>query len=362
MRKYHVLVCFLVLIAGCSGETVPSSTSVESATTSATSEVRANSPTATTSTPVTTPSTEIPTSEPLTAGPPSNPFSSDTVRVGYRIEDGARNRSFEQPVRDALDFWNNHSAGSYRVNYTYEPDPSEAQILIRFVDRISYCDGYDDSTVGCAPVLDKYDTAQDPTTVRVEDDYAASTTRDIIIHELGHTRGLEHTNSYTIPEMNATIDTLLLPKPNLENRSYGWNTTTFRVYFDTAGTVSSVEEDEYRQEIRDGWEYWTTDTDHLEKDVSFEFVDSRAESNIVVKIEDTNGVRWRFWALNTDSDESVEVYENSTLYVGERHPKYIDYNTALALGYLLLNADNETDMPEPFDGDEEFGDTDRWTD
>ncbi|SFR36346.1 hypothetical protein SAMN04487947_0451 [Halogeometricum rufum] len=362
MRKYQVLVCFLVLFAGCSGEAVPPSTSVESATQPITPESQTNSPTENTPTPVKTVSTETPTSESLTPEPPSNPFASNTVRVGYRIGDDARNRSFKQPVVDALAFWNNRSAGSYRVNYTYEPDPSEAQILIQFVDTISYCDGYDDSTVGCAPVLDKFDTAEDPTTVRVEDDYAASTTRDIIIHELGHTRGLEHSNSYTIPQMNATIDTLLIPKPNLENRSYGWNTTTFRVYFDTAGTVSSVEEDGYRQEIREGWEYWTTDTDHLNKDVSFEFVDSRSESNIVVKIEDTEGVRWQFWALNTDSDDSPEVYENSTLYVGERNPKYIDYNTALALGYLLLNADNETDMPEPFDGDEEFGDTDRWTD
>lgn len=292
---------------------------------------------------------------------PDNPFQSDPIRVGYAVDENALNRSYKQAVVGAIDFWNNQSVGSYDANYTYVSNASEAQIVIQFVDKITYCDGYDNSTVGCAPVLEKDDVALTQT-VRVEDRYAMESTQDIIIHELGHTRGLVHEDSNEVPVMNETIGTLLIPETNLENRSYGWQTTSFRVYFDTSGTVSSVEEDTYRQEIREGWQYWTKDTDHLEKDVSFRFVDSREEANIVVKMRDHEGVRWEYWVFNTDSDDSFEVYQNATLYVGERNPEYIDYNTATALGYLLLNAENETELPEPFDGDDELGETDQWTD
>ncbi|ELZ95819.1 hypothetical protein C440_06002 [Haloferax mucosum ATCC BAA-1512] len=297
-----------------------------------------------------------------TPTPPENPFGTEQIRVGYAVAEDAKNRSYERAVVGALDFWNNRTAGSYDANYTFVSDPDEAQILIRFVDTITYCNGYDNLTVGCAPILTKSDTAVSPETVTIEDDYAVSSTREIIIHELGHTRGLDHENHSEIPAMNATVDTLLIPEQDLENRSYGWNTTDFRVYFDTAGSVSSTEESDYRREIREGWKYWSTETDHLEAQPAFRFVDSKQEANIVVKIDGHEGVRWESWALNTDSDDSLEVYENVTLYVGERNPEYIDYNTALALGYLLLNPENETQLPEPFDGDDEFGKAERWSD
>ncbi|AHZ24363.1 hypothetical protein E6P09_15625 (plasmid) [Haloferax mediterranei ATCC 33500] len=297
-----------------------------------------------------------------TPAPPENPFQTEQIRVGYAVAEDAKNRSYEQAVVSALDFWNNRTEGSYDANYTFVSDPAQAQILIRFVDNITYCNGYDNLTVGCAPVLTKADTATSPETVTVEDDYAMTSTQEIIIHELGHTRGLDHENRSEIPVMNATIDTLLIPDQDLENRSYGWNTTDFRVYFDTAGSVSSAEESDYRREIREGWQYWSAETDHLETQTSFKFVDSKEQANIVVKVDSREGVRWEWWALNTDSDYNLEVYENATLYVGERNPDYIDYNTALALGYLLMNPENETQLPEPFDGDDEFGKTERWSD
>ncbi|WP_396610569.1 hypothetical protein ACH9L7_09995 [Haloferax sp. S1W] len=351
MNRAVPLVCLMLLLAGCVGQDPLSSEP---------------SPSATQADPVTTTAataqTSTPTSEVTTAPPPQNPFRSDPIRVGYVVADGAKNRSYEQTVKGALTFWNNRSDGSYDANYTFVSDPSEAQILIRFVDEITYCDGYDNSTVGCAPILEKHETAAPSETVRIEDDYALTSTRDIIVHELGHTRGLVHEDGAALPIMNETIDALLIPEQNLENRSYGWNTTEFRVYFDTAGTVSSVEEDDYRQEVREGWEYWVSETDHLEKDISYRFVDSPEAANVVVKIRDHEGVRWEYWALNTDSDDNLEQYENATLYVGERNPDYIDYNTAHALGYLLLNAENESQLPEPFDGDDEFGDVERWTD
>ncbi|WP_394325751.1 zinc-dependent metalloprotease family protein [Halolamina pelagica] len=101
---------------------------------------------------------------------------------------------------------------------------------------MSYCSGYDESTVGCAPVYEYVGAADDDKTeIEIEDGYTNESTITTIEHELGHTLGLDHDDADRLELMNATSVINETSITDATEREWPWKQTNFTVYVKAGG-------------------------------------------------------------------------------------------------------------------------------
>lgn len=165
-----LLVALLVGVAGCAGLVD--------------GEAATPSPAATTEPP-------SPDASPTAAVDPDNPFGERNVTVAIvHPPDDPEKRTV---VRNALAYWENESEryANYPIEFRVVDGDADARIRVEFVSGPISCAGHSEEyLVGCAPV--NQETAPETSRVQVSRNYSAHYTFDVVVHELGHTLGLDH--------------------------------------------------------------------------------------------------------------------------------------------------------------------------
>lgn len=332
----------VVVLAGCAGATqAPTTTtsSVEETTTKTTTTPTTPAPTTTTTT---------------TTQAVQNPWGTDPVKVAI-ANLANESRNIAPLVRDAIAYWEgpNSTHGDYPVDYLLVEDPDDAQIVIQFVEEIHSCgDGEVDRTMGCAPILTSDSNPGPYTQIQVRSGYTDETTVEIIKHELGHTRGLEHGEG-PMPLMAATdTNAKHFPVTDAVDRPNPWQKNTLKIYLSPeAGWSENTLENAAMEAIKyynDGAGGWYRAT------VTFTLTDSKEDADIVIRANanddlgfEGGGYGWDIKGEQLDSDRPLERYTHATLYLGSVNKQYGEWYVGALLGYSL-GAQNQTDLPEPF--------------
>ncbi|RDI70398.1 zinc metalloprotease [Halopelagius longus] len=350
MKRRAVVLAALLLLAGCSGTPAGDATAGTDA-----SELSA------TETP-TPEATEAPTATPV---PPQNPWRADPIVVG--VADAENDSEYVELVREATAYWEtNGSAYGYEANYAVRPNASDPDIVVEFAHELAYCDDYDRHTVGCAPVLDADSTPFGTSTVSIERGYTDETTFSILKHEFGHTLGLTHEAGEELAFMNASIDTVLTPKPNATDRPIPWRDSNLTLYVDYSN-VSDDERGTYEAEVAHAVDYYDGGADgYLPSNVTVTTVRNRSAADVLVTFpdrplatEDGRGTSWSYRFVDPDEDGSPEWYVEGRVAVVTRETRHVDLYLGYGLG-MLFAPDSRSDLPDPFDGEGRSPD-DEWT-
>lgn len=199
-RWVALLLAVCVVLAGCTASSATrtpddSASAVDpSPTTTPTMTV---SPTATptpTPTPTATPTpspTPTPTPEPVHS---ANPYGSDELAV--YVNDSMVDRIVQPYVRSALDYWeeNSEEYAGYPVEYRIVNSTVSADIHVTFT-HVSMCGlsiRLDGPYLGCADVVKPYSDAPSTVEVAIQHNLSKRGMERTLIHEIGHTLGLEH--------------------------------------------------------------------------------------------------------------------------------------------------------------------------
>lgn len=157
-------------------ETTPTSTPIETPT---------ETPTVETSTP-----TETATPEPEVD--PDNPYRKETLTV--YINESLTDRDMTPLVRGALDYWeaNAETHAGYNISYRIIDEESTADVHVKFepVEECGLTAPVDGEYLGCADLVE--DQAPDTANVIVSNKTSNPITKETLIHEIGHTLGLDH--------------------------------------------------------------------------------------------------------------------------------------------------------------------------
>ncbi len=350
MKSRTLLVALLLVLSGC-GSGGPATESPSPITAGTAGET----PTATAS----------PTSSPTpTAKPPQNPWLADPVKVAV-ADSTVSNRSWEPLVREAIAFWNGEGAGY--TDYEYEfvlvnDSTTNADVVVEFVDGITYCSGYDESTVGCAPIYEQVGAGTgEPTVIEIEDGFTNESTLETIEHEFGHTLGLDHGEADRLPLMNATSVVNETSIPNATDREWPWERTNFTVYVDAGAGVS----DQHAQrEAEQALTYYENDPDDwLPREVSFEMTGNESAADLVIEMRSRQdclggeGVCWTEYGYSPDGDPALEYYTEANVTVVGVDKDHYGWYVGYGLG-RVFGAETESELPPPF-ADADDAD-DRW--
>lgn len=351
--KKALAVVLLIVLAGCSGgDTTPTAPSPTVSTSTDTPQpitkaTPTDSPTATeTRTPTATPS---PTATPLPDAA-KNPWAKKPVTVAI-VKDHNESRTVEPQVRSALAFWERNET-SFEVEYQLINDSSQADIVIRFVEKIGECGSEsDEEVIGCAPVYTAVGSANEQTTVRIETGYDNESTTTILKHELGHTLGLEHSDENTHWFMAEKISVGTFPQPDVGDREWRWENREVKVYANVS-QAADHRHDFLRNEIQQMvWTYSDYDHRDIPENTTFQMVDDPEKANVVVKIVDQtpNGEYSQGLVAKADPDKdgNTEFYSTATIYIRDAYHDDVEQYAGNWLGWILY-ADRDADLPQPY--------------
>lgn len=331
-------VVLLVVLAGCTGSPQSQLTTTAPATT----------------TPTTTATTTTTTAPTTTTRVVQNPWGADPVTVAV-TNFANDSRNIAPLAREAIAYWEgpNSTHGDYPVDYLLVDDASDAHIVIQFVEKVHNCgNAEEDTALGCAPLLTADSQPGSPSQIQIRSGYTDKTTANIIKHELGHTRGLEHGDE-PMPTM-AAVDSNAkqFPVTDAADRLNPWQKDTLNVYLsaeagwsDQTLSMSAREAIKYYNTGADGWERAT---------VTFKITESKREADIIIRANanddlgfETGGYGWTVDGEQLDSDPALERYTGATLVLDSVRKPYGEWYVGALLGYSL-GAQNQSDLPEPF--------------
>jgi hypothetical protein len=338
--KRVLLVTLLVVLAGCGGQTVPSTES--------------DTPTQT--------SSQTPTATP-TPTPPDNPYESDPVIIGI---ENPTNRSYLPLLEQAVDYWEKNQSryGEYTADYEIRPNESDPDIRIEFTDEIYRCGNeIGEDILGCAPYPDSiepYVTA----TVQIEtrDEYgfyANASVVETIKHEFGHLYGIEH-GEEPMPLMNAKSVANLTSQSNATEQAVPWPDNTIYVYVDKESFASSVS-GEIDEQVSNTITWFNNGKGTTPDNVTVERVESESEANVVIRSGNTpEGIRSTtdgIYGQDVDGDGALEYYTNMTVVID---PNVDSRDFGWHVGYWLDSVVNPDEISEPFENPEGGDRRDWW--
>lgn len=282
----------------------------------------------------------------------SHPWAAEEVTVA--IEDRTNDsRAFRPLVADALDFWATNSAryAGFPVEFELEPNASDPDLVIEFVDRIDSCANVTEPA-GCAPYVGPGWDPDRTVTVAVAGSYSNESTRLILTHELGHTLGLNHSaepQSVMAPSRNLTT----LPRANATDRDLPWRDSNFTV----AVGPNRTDHEAAREQVRHALDYYAGGANGtVPANVSFELVDDRREADVVVAFVETlpcrtgdRGSCGRVRGVDPDGDGALERYDRLRISLGEVDVEAVGWHVGYWLGYGF-GFDEDADWPAPFRG------------
>lgn len=137
-------------------------------------------------------SSEAQTGEDGEATDEANPWGKGTLTVGLEQHVSARH-DIQEIIEESLSYWEENSSiyAGYPISYKYRPNSDDPDIKILLVDAITDCGEHSGGEVaGCAPLVrtGRPESAE----VRIVDGYRYEWMLTTLIHEIGHTLGLDH--------------------------------------------------------------------------------------------------------------------------------------------------------------------------
>lgn len=344
-----VVIVVLVLLAGCSGASQPSTSTPVGSTTPT---LDATTSTATSSTATPTTSTTAPEATRVSA---DNPWGVDPVRVAIVTID-ERNRSFEPLVETALRYWETNASNytDFSVNYTLVDRSVDADLVIRFQEALPVNASRSDR-LGDAPLNPSWTAGlvDDQQTIRIRTGYTNATTVRTIEHELGHTLGIDHGES-PMPLMSP-VDSgaTTLPLRNASDLAYPWESKPLRVHLDVHG----ANPDRTRTQVQHALDYYADGADGwMAANASFVWVDSDAEANVSIDVyeytKDTDvvddpGSVGVTWGTDPDHDGALEHYTNFTVTVAGIDEDAVGWHVGYWLS-AVFGSDSDEPHPRPF--------------
>ncbi|MFC4360587.1 matrixin [Halobium salinum] len=278
-----------------------------------------------------------------------NPWGRQVLTVGV-VDATSTDRDYVALVRTAVEFWNTNGQayGAYDARYQLDPDATDPDIEVRFVDQVESC-GRDEgeNLLGCAPRLDADSRAPQPVTLRIEAGYDDETTVEAVKHELGHVRGLTHDDEPVF--MRASRVAYTLPQPDAVDRDYPWKTSAFTVYVDDSN-VSAADRETFRRQVGHALAYYEDGPAGFPSNVSFTLVDDPEQADVVVRYVDDGGEaasRSSTVGTDPDGDGAIEYRTGATIELRNLGVDRAGYHTGYWLG-RLLGADRDSELPEPF--------------
>lgn len=366
--RVAVLVCLLVVLAGCSGAAPPpaadplpsSPATVETATGSPTptpTGTPARTPTGG-PTPTDAPSPTAPAGPTVTSDSPAdNPWGADPVTVAVVAPENS-SRAFRPLVARALRFWENEST-AYEFDYRIV-DGGDADVTVRFVATIVECGRERDGrTAGCASMTRRSGTAVE-TLVRVETGYTDESTLGVLKHEFGHTLGYGHDDTDEYEFMGAERTLTRLPMPNATSLDNPWLDDSLLVSVDYPD-VASTQRAEYEAAVERALSFYRTDErSTLPPGVRLETTTNRSAADITVDISTGGSFRsvGNVRGYDNDADAALERYARYEIELNEVDRDRVAWHVGYWLGWAFGAASHD-DLPAPFDEPEE-DDREEW--
>lgn len=384
-RGLSVFVFIMIVLAGCTGmipganvtnttDTVSPSNETTDLNTQPTSPDPTRGPEAdTTSTPFSSPTpTDTPTASPTvsdtsnslhddtspTPSPdgevdPNNPWGERTLTVAIKDTAGS-NRQYASIVRDALTYWeqNSNQYAGYPINYRLEPNAANPDIVISFVSSIKKC-GVKSRVEGCAPYIQTSSAIDRPVDVQIHTGYTDESTTQLVIHELGHTLGLDH-NDEPKQIMAAETDLTTLPKPDVTERALPWNHSTLSVAVDLSN-VPVNKHAKANSQINAALAYYDRGADGtIPKRVSFRRVSNPEAADIVIRFSENSpcsGIRSGSCSIaagyDPDDDGATETYTKTKIVLTNLETDTIAWHVGNRLGEDSFGFDEQSDFPPP---------------
>lgn len=283
-----------------------------------------------------------------------------TVSVNNSI---APDRSLVPLVRETLSYWeaNQSQYGDYQVDWEFEPDSEDADVEVRLVTDVGTCGGIaSDTFIGCASRLEPTYLADDQEVVRVGARYTDETTVQILKHEFGHLYGRTHGES-PMPVMAATQQTELLPRPNVSEKPYAFESQPLEVYIDYS--TFSESDSRIRAQIEHVVEFYNNHPGEYHPDsVDVTFTRSKEDAEVVIEEADVDcsgsgGCSNSFYyGTDSDGDQAFETYSTLYIQLSDLDVETYGYHT----GYWLTSAYQSYPRPDVFAPDADYNERRDW--
>lgn len=349
MKWTVIAVVLLVVLAGCSAgqdtttdDGQPSSPGIDE-TMSATP-----SPTAS---PIPTPT--------FTPTPIPNPWRSDTAVVSIN-KTADPDRNYAGLVQASINYWDDDGAEHrhYDVRLVVQPNASDADIEVRFVDSIDVCGriyDHDGRFAGCAPILSANSNPDKPAVIYVLAGLTREDTVHTLNHEFGHLFGIDH-DEEPMPLMNESYNHTFISKPDVDERAFPWEQTHFSVYIEHVDGESDARQESTREQVTHAMDYYASDADGwMAENITYEFVSDPAEADIRIEFTDdsleSDGSLGRFWGHDIDTDDELEYYRYVNISVNGIPVNRRGWHVGYWLGFAF-GAESVDELPPPFDNPE----------
>ncbi|MFC6874344.1 matrixin family metalloprotease [Halobellus marinus] len=347
-RAVPLALAVLILLAGCAGpvvdlpetEPTPAADATGTEQSSSIAEATTESTQRTDREPTPTP-TAVPQSK--------NPWGSEPIVVA--VEDTAgTGREWTPLVREATAYWEEKAErfAGFPVEYEVDPDATNPDLVVEFVDEVPECDGAADAA-GCAPLIDDSREIDRPETVFVRTDFSDDSTVLVAEHELGHTLGLTHEDAPQ--DVMASRSVLYTePLPNATERAFPWDDGDFTVYIDDD---NASDPDGFRKQVTHALEYYEDDPPGMPTNLTFTTVDEPDDAEIVVRPAETSPcgegaascggtIGW-----DPDGDGAIETYSELRVSLVDLDTDAVGWHVGYWLAYGF-GAEDDDEKPPPF--------------
>ena len=266
-----------------------------------------------------------------------NPWGESTVTVAVE-NSGAPSRDFTGEVRQALDYWEEHSEryAGYQIEYELVPEATNPDLVVRFVERVESCPRVEHAA-GCAPYVTGAADIDRPMHVDVDASFSSDSTVLVLKHELGHTLGLDHDAApQSIMAGEATLASE--PKRDATERRLPWADAEFTVYL---GATPDRNRTAVHEQVSHALAYYADGAGGtVPSNLTFEFTRVRSEADVVIEFPDDlpcdagpGGTCGAVRGVDPDRDGALEEYERLDVAISSVDTEAIGWHVGYWLGY-----------------------------
>jgi hypothetical protein len=280
-----------------------------------------------------------------------NPWGDDPIVVG--VDAPSTDREYARLVEQATTYWeqNAEQYAGFDVDYRVDPDADDPDLVVHFVDDVPTCGDTSDA-VGCAPLVTESGQIDRPEQVSVQTGLSAESTTLVLKHEFGHTLGLRHDDG---PRAVMRAESVLYtqPRPNATDRDFPWRDPEFTVYVDEANVSDTEATREQVQHALTYYENGADGSDGVPTNLSFRFVDSPDEADVVVQFSETSpcgqdaGSCFRTLGPDPDGDGAIETYSKLRITLVDLDTPAVGWHVGNWLAYGL-GMEKVDERPAPF--------------